>query len=70
MRIDGFVVRLASDGQEEPLFVPAIPSKSEAEIEAAVASDTANPPITPERRTRLRPVSRGQGRCAIAQRPN
>jgi putative transcriptional regulator len=58
MRADGTLVRVAPGGQEEPLSVPAIPSKTEAEIEASAASDFDNPPITPELRSRLRPVPR------------
>jgi len=58
MRADGTLVRVASDGQEESLSVPAIPPRAEAEIEAAAASDSDNPPLTPERRRRLQQVPR------------
>jgi len=51
-------VRVESDGREVPLSVEPIPDLSEAEIEAAAASDPDNPPITPERRMRLRRVPR------------
>jgi len=60
IRADRTLVRVHSDGKEEPLLVPAIPLRTEAEIEAAAASDVDNPPITPERRSRLRPVPRVQ----------
>jgi putative transcriptional regulator len=58
IRADGTLVRIDSAGQEEPLSVMAIAPKTQAEIEAAAASDIDNPPITPERRMRLRPVPR------------
>jgi putative transcriptional regulator len=58
IRADGTLVRIDSGGHEEPISVTAIPSKTEAEIEEAAASDIENPPITPERRMRLRPVPR------------
>ncbi len=58
MRADGTLVRVDSSGQKEPVSMAAIPPKSEAEIEAAAASDIENLPITPERRMRLRPVPR------------
>lgn len=58
MRADGTLVRVESDGREEPVSVEPIPPKTEAEIEAGAASDIENPPITPERRLRLRRVPR------------
>jgi len=58
IRADGALVRVESDGREVPLSVEPIPDLSEAEIEAAAASDPDNPPITPERRMRLRRVPR------------
>jgi len=58
MRADGTLVRVDSSGQEEPLSVAPIPPRTEAQIEAAAASDIENPPITPERRMRLRRVPR------------
>jgi uncharacterized DUF497 family protein len=58
MGADGTILRVAPDGQEESLSAPAIPSRTEAEIEAAAESDVDNPPIMPERRSRLRPVPR------------
>jgi putative transcriptional regulator len=58
IRADGTLARVDPSGQEEPLSVPPIPLKSEAEIEAAAAGDPDNPPITPARRAQLKPVPR------------
>jgi putative transcriptional regulator len=58
IRADGTLVRVESDGREVPLSVEPIPDLTEAEIEAGAASDPDNPPITPERRARMRPVPR------------
>lgn len=58
LRADGTLVRVESDGREEPLSVEPIPHLSEAEIEAGAASDPDNPPITPELRKKFRRVPR------------
>ncbi len=58
IRADGTLVSVESDGREVPLSVEPIPDLSEAETEAGAASDPDNPPITPERRMRLRRVPR------------
>lgn len=60
IRSDGSLVRVKPDGQEEPLSVPPISPKSEADIELAAACDNDNPPITPEQRMRLRRVPRAK----------
>jgi putative transcriptional regulator len=57
-RADGTLVQLEADGREVPLFIEPIPDRSEAEIEAAAAADPDNPPITPQRRMKLRRVPR------------
>jgi putative transcriptional regulator len=57
-RADGALVRVNEDGSEKPVLTAPIPPKTEAEIEASAAADAENPPITPERRERLRRVPR------------
>ena len=57
-RADGALVRVNEEGREEPILTAPIPPRTEAEIEASAAADAENPPITPERRKRLRRVPR------------
>jgi putative transcriptional regulator len=57
-RADGALVSINEEGGEEPILTAPIPAKTEAEIEASAAADAENPPITPERRRRLRRVPR------------
>ncbi len=58
MHSDGTIVRVQSGGKEKRLRVTPIPPMSSAQVEARAASDPDNPPITPARRARLRPVPR------------
>jgi len=51
-------VRVNEEGREEPILATPISPKTQAEIEASATADTENPPITPERRKRLRRVPR------------
>ena len=55
---DGKLMRQKPDGAEEVLSVTPVTPMSEADIEAAAVSDSANPPLTPERQAQLRPVPR------------
>ena len=57
MQLDGKLMKRKPNGTEEALSeTPVAPS--EADIEATAASDLDNPPITPERESRLKPVPR------------
>lgn len=58
MQIDGNLARRGPDGAEEVVPLMAVAPMSEADIEAAAAIDPDNPPLTPEREARLRPVPR------------
>jgi putative transcriptional regulator len=58
MQRDGKLLKSKPDGTEE--VVPEMPVTpiSDIDIEAAAASDPDNPPLTPEREARLKPVPR------------
>jgi len=58
MLSDGTIVRVEPGGTQKRLHVRPIPPMSSAQVEARAASDADNPPITPARRVRLRPVPR------------
>lgn len=58
MRRDGTIVRVKPDGSEEALPLMPLAPRRVAEIEAAAASDSENPPLTEARRGRLRRVPR------------
>lgn len=49
LKPDGTVVRVLSDGTEEPIPVEPIRHWSDARIEATARSDPDNPPLTKER---------------------
>ena len=55
---DGVLVRVFEDGREEVLPTFPIPAMTEDEIVAAALADPDNPPSSPERDARLRPVPR------------
>ncbi len=58
MQRDGKLMKRKPNGTEEALPVTPVAPLSEADIEAAAASDPENPPLTPERQAQLRPVPR------------
>jgi putative transcriptional regulator len=58
MRRDGTLARRSPDGTDEVVPLPPVEPMSEAEVEAAAASDPDNPPLTPERLAGFRRVSR------------
>jgi putative transcriptional regulator len=58
MQRDGRLVRRKPDGTEEVVPETPVTPLSEADIEAAAAHDPDNPPLTPEREARLKPVPR------------
>lgn len=58
MQSDGKLARRRPDGNEEVVPVMPVAPMSEADIEAAAASDSDNPPLTPEREAQLKPVPR------------
>jgi putative transcriptional regulator len=58
MQRDGKLMKRRPDGTEEIVPETPVAPMSEADIEAAAASDTDNPPLTPEREARLKPVPR------------
>jgi putative transcriptional regulator len=51
-------MRRKPDGTEELLPETPVTPMSEADVKAATASDLENPPLTPEREARLKPVPR------------
>ena len=55
---DGKVVRVLSDGTEEPMPVEPIEHWSDARIEAAARMDHDNPPLTKERLAKFHRVPR------------
>jgi putative transcriptional regulator len=55
---DGRVVRVLSDGTEEPTPVEPIQHWSDARIEAAARSDPDNPPLTKAQLAKMRRVPR------------
>ena len=55
MQLDGKLMKRKPNGTEEALSERPV-APSEADIEATAASDRDNPPITPERESRLQPV--------------
>ena len=57
MQLDGKLMKRKPNGTEEALSERPV-APSEADIEATAASDRDNPPITPERESRLQPVPR------------
>jgi putative transcriptional regulator len=57
-RADGVLMRINEKGCEEPIPTAPIPPQTEAAIEASPIADSENPPITPERRKRLRRLPR------------
>ena len=58
MQDDGKLIKRQPNGEEEVVPVTPVALMSEADIEAAAASDPDNPPLTPARQAQLRPVSR------------
>jgi len=58
MQDDGKLIKRQPNGEEEVVPVTPVVSMSEADIEAAAASDPDNPPLTPARQAQLRPVPR------------
>ncbi|MHB8069099.1 MAG: helix-turn-helix domain-containing protein [Desulfobaccales bacterium] len=58
MQNDGKLARRRPDGNEEVVPVMPVAPMSEADIEAAAASDPDNPPLTPEREAQLSLVPR------------
>jgi putative transcriptional regulator len=58
MQHDGKLMKRKPNGTEEAVSEPPVAPMSEADIAAAAASDLDNPPITPERESRLKPVPR------------
>jgi putative transcriptional regulator len=58
MQRDGKLMERKPNGTEEVLPVTPVAPMSEADVEAAAASDPENPPLTPERQALLRPVPR------------
>jgi putative transcriptional regulator len=58
MHRDGKLMKRQPDGTEAALPVPQLAPMSETDIEAAAASDPNNPPLTPERQAKLRPMPR------------
>jgi putative transcriptional regulator len=58
-KTDGKLVRVFSDGHEEPFPDPGpLPHQTEDEINAAALTDPDNPPRTPERDKHLKRVPR------------
>lgn len=58
MDIEGGLHRVGPDGGLEPVAVPPVAERDEAETVAAAVADADNPPITPEDAARLRRVPR------------
>lgn len=58
MQRDGRLMKREPDGTEEVVPETPFAPMSEADIEAAAASDLDNSPMTPEREGQLRPVPR------------
>lgn len=58
MQLDGKLVRRRPDGTEKVLSVPPLEPMCDADVEAAAVGDPDNPPLSPERLARLRPVPR------------
>ena len=58
MRPDGTVVEVLDDGAERPIASPSLRAMTEAEIEAAAASDPDTRPMTPEQLRSARRVPR------------
>jgi putative transcriptional regulator len=58
VRTDGKVVRVRADGSEKALSAGPIPSRTEARIEAAAATDPDNLPLTKAQLKQLRSVPR------------
>ena len=58
MHPNGTLRRRLPDGVEEVVSVAPIAPLNEADIDAAARSDPDNPPLTPEREAKLRPIPR------------
>lgn len=60
MDADGDLRIVGPDGELEPLPVEPIKPASAEDIEAAALADPDNPPLTEERRSRLKPAPRAR----------
>lgn len=58
IQLDGKLAKRRPDGSEEVVPLMPVAPMSEADLEAAAAGDPGNPPLTPEREARLKPVPR------------
>jgi putative transcriptional regulator len=58
MHPNGTLRRRLPDGVEEVVSVAPIAPLNEADIDAAARNDPDNPPLTPEREAKLRPIPR------------
>jgi putative transcriptional regulator len=57
---DGALTIVQQDGSEILTRIDSLTPRSDAAVEAAAANDPENPPLTEERRARLRPIPRAK----------